>query len=379
MLPSAGWLGLSYFTYFFSFGIFLPFWSLWLQGEGISPESIGLLLGAGMIARFLGSLFIAPAVKKTSQLITALRLIALLALICSIAFSFGTAWAWLLVVMAGFSLFYGPLIPLTDALAATWQRQVGLDYGKVRLWGSMAFVIGSAVTGEVVNAFGHKAIMYCLWAGLAAMLVGMLLRPRHMPQDAPKDSAVQDTTPWKILLKEAPVWRFLLCAALLQGAHAGYYGFSTIYWQEAGYSASVVGYLWSLGVVAEVIVFALSKRLFRRMSVSQLLLLSCFCAVIRWILMGSTTALPWLILIQILHAGSFTVCHLAAMRFISARQGGDVIRLQAVYSALGMGGSVAIMTMLSGFLFEHYQGGMFYAMALVVLPVIFFRPKVTSH
>lgn len=64
MLPSAGWLGLSYFTYFFSFGIFLPFWSLWLQGEGISPESIGLLLGAGMIARFLGSLFIAPAVKK---------------------------------------------------------------------------------------------------------------------------------------------------------------------------------------------------------------------------------------------------------------------------------------------------------------------------
>lgn len=110
--------------------------------------------------------------------------------------------------MAGFSLFYGPLIPLTDALAATWQRQVGLDYGKVRLWGSMAFVIGSAVTGEVVNAFGHKAIMYCLWAGLAAMLVGMLLRPRHMPQDAPKDSAVQETTPWKILLKEAPVWRF---------------------------------------------------------------------------------------------------------------------------------------------------------------------------
>lgn len=177
--------------------------------------------------------------------------------------------------MAGFSLFYGPLIPLTDALAATWQRQVGLDYGKVRLWGSMAFVIGSAVTGEVVNAFGHKAIMYCLWAGLAAMLVGMLLRPRHMPQDAPKIARCRKPHRGNFIKRSAGM-AFLLCAALLQGAHAGYYGFSTIYWQEAGYSASVVGYLWSLGVVAEVIVFALSKRLFRRMSVSQLLLLSCF-------------------------------------------------------------------------------------------------------
>lgn len=120
---------------------------------------------------------------------------------------------------------------------------------------------------------------------------------------------------------------------MLQGAHAAYYGFSAIYWQEAGYSASAVGYLWSLGVVAEVVIFALSKKVFRRFSARDLLLLSAVCGLIRWTLMGWTTALPWLIVAQILHCGTFTVCHLAAMRYIAARQGSEVIRLQAVYSA----------------------------------------------
>lgn len=65
-------------------------------------------------------------------------------------------------------------------------------------------------------------------------------------------------------------------------AHAAYYGFSAIYWQSAGYSASAVGYLWSLGVVAEVIIFALSHKLFRRFSARDLLLLSAVCGVVRW-------------------------------------------------------------------------------------------------
>ncbi|GAB7259704.1 hypothetical protein DaDZ19_13700 [Dickeya ananatis] len=111
-----------------------------------------------------------------------------------------------------------------------------------------------------------------------------------------------------------------------------------IYWQQAGYSAAVIGYLWSLGVVAEIVVFALSQRLFGHWSASGLLILSALCSVVRWSLMGATVSLPWLIVMQILHCGTFTVCHLAAMRFISSRHDADVLRLQAAYSALGTGG-----------------------------------------
>ena len=157
VLQSTRWLALGYFTYFFSYGIFLPFWSVWLKGIGLTPETIGLLLGAGLVARFLGSLLIAPRVSDPSRLISALRVLALLTLLFAVAFWAGAHVAWLMLVMIGFNLFFSPLVPLTDALANTWQKQFPLDYGKVRLWGSVAFVIGSALTGKLVSMFDYRA------------------------------------------------------------------------------------------------------------------------------------------------------------------------------------------------------------------------------
>ncbi|HHQ6625218.1 MULTISPECIES: 3-phenylpropionate MFS transporter [Serratia] len=377
VLQSTRWLALSYFTYFFSYGIYLPFWSVWLKGEGIPPETIGILLGAGLVARFLGSLLIAPRVKDPSYLITALRLLALLSLAFAVGFCFGNGWAWLMLVIAGFNLFFSPLVPLTDALAATWQRQITLDYGRVRLWGSLAFVIGSALTGKLVSVWGHNAILISLLVSILAMLVGMLLKPSVLPQGESR-AQNEPSRSWRELLSEGPVWRFLLCVTLLQGAHAGYYSFASIYWEEAGYSAATIGYLWSLGVVAEVVIFASSNFLFRRWNARNLLLLSAVCGLLRWGLMATTTEIGWLLLVQVLHCGTFTVCHLAAMRFIAARQGAEVIRLQAVYSALAMGGGIAVMTVVAGFLFEHYQGGVFWVMVAVVVPALFIRPPAVA-
>lgn len=373
-IASARWLGLSYFTYFFCYGIYLPFWSVWLQGSGLDAEKIGLLLGCGMIARFAGSLLIASQVKNPAQLIVALRLLALLTALFALGFWFGGQWLWLLLVMVGFNLFFSPLVPLSDALAATWTRQIGLAYGPVRLWGSLAFVISSALTGMLVSAWSYQAVLLLLSLGVVAMLSGMLLPPQTRPQGEARQGASGGWAAWRDLLREKRVWRFMICVTLLQGAHAAYYSFSAIWWQQAGYSASVVGYLWSLGVVAEIVVFALSNRLFRRWSARDLLLLSGICALLRWTLLGATTALPLLVVAQILHCGSFTICHLAAMRFIAARKGTEVIRLQSLYSALAMGGGIAVMTMICGVLFAHLQGHLFWVMALVALPALFLRP-----
>lgn len=375
VLQSTRWLALGYFTYFFSYGIFLPFWSVWLEGLGLTPETIGLLLGTGLVARFLGSLLIAPRVSDPSRLIPALRVLALLTLVFALAFWAGTHVAWLMVVMIGFNFFFSPLVPLTDALANTWQKQIPLDYGRVRLWGSIAFVIGSALTGKLVSLYDYRVILALLTLGVASMLLGMMLRPAIQPQGVSRHQESTGWSSWLALISQN--WRFLVCVCLLQGAHAAYYGFSAIYWQSAGYSASAVGYLWSLGVVAEVIIFALSNKLFRRFSTRDLLLLSAVCGLIRWGMMGWTTALPWLIVAQILHCGTFTVCHLAGMRYIAARHGSEVIRLQAVYSAVAMGGSIAIMTIFAGYLYQHLAGGVFWVMALLALPAMVLRPKIT--
>lgn len=374
-ITSARWLGLSYFTYFFCYGIYLPFWGVWLKGAGLDAGKIGVLLGCGMVARFVGSLLIASQVRNPSQLILALRLLALMTCLFALGFWLGSQWLWLLLVMIGFNLFFSPLVPLSDALAATWTRQIGLAYGPVRLWGSLAFVISSALTGLLVSAWSEHAILLLLSIGVLTMFAGMLLPPRTMPQGEARQVERGGWEAWRDLLRENAVWRFMVCVTLLQGAHAAYYGFSAIWWQESGYSASLVGYLWSLGVVAEIVVFAFSHRLFSRWGARDLLLLSGVCAVIRWGLLGATTGLPWLVLAQILHCGSFTVCHLAAMRFIAARQGADVIRLQSLYSALAMGGGIAVMTMICGVLFTHLHGHLFWVMALVALPALFLRPR----
>lgn len=408
VVPSTFWLGLGYFTYFFSYGIFLPFWSVWLKGEGIDASMIGILLGVGMVARFVGSLVISPTVKNPAKLINALRLLSLLALLFAIGFVFGSHWAWLFFIMVGFNLFFSPLVPLSDALAGTWQKQFTFDYGKVRVWGSIAFVISSSLAGILMSANGinfsisslyfgwnisfdrlnnwighelfgtHHIILAFLLFSVTAMLLGMMLKPSIMPVGKIKD-ANPNAVSFKELLSEKSVWRFLLCVTLLQAAHAGYYSFGSIYWEQAGYSSSTIGYLWSLGVVAEVVVFTFSKQLFRRWSARNLLLLSGICGVVRWGLMGTSTELPVLIIIQILHCGTFTVCHLAAMRFIGARKENEIIRLQATYSALAMGGGIAVMSMVAGFMYEQIGSGIFGVMALVVLPALFLRPKVEAH
>lgn len=87
-----------------------------------------------------------------------------------------------MLVMIGFNLFFSPLVPLTDALANTWQKQFPLDYGKVRLWGSVAFVIGSALTGKLVSMFDYRVILALLTLGVASMLLGFLIRPTIQPQ-----------------------------------------------------------------------------------------------------------------------------------------------------------------------------------------------------
>ncbi len=121
-------------------------------------------------------MLIAPRVSDPSRLISALRILALLTLVFALAFWAGTNVAWLMVVMVGFNLFFSPLVPLTDALANTWQKQITMDYGRVRLWVSVAFVIGSALTGKLVSLFDYRVILVLLSLGVASMLLGMMIR-----------------------------------------------------------------------------------------------------------------------------------------------------------------------------------------------------------
>ena len=155
-----------------------------------------------------------------------MRILAL-TLVFAACFWVSHQFARLMVVMVGFNLFFSPLVPLTDA-RRTPQKQITMDYGRVRLWGSIAFVIGSALVGKLVSLYDYRAILALLTLGIASMLLGMLLRPSVMPQG---ESRHQESAGWPARRSlVAQSWRFGLRLSA-SGAHAAYYGFSAIYWQ----------------------------------------------------------------------------------------------------------------------------------------------------
>ncbi len=140
------------------------------------------------------------------MLIKAVRILALLTLVFVACFWVSHQFAWLMVVMVGFNLFFSPLVPLTDALANTWQKQITMDYGRVRLWGSIAFVIGSALVGKLVSIYDYRAILALLSIGIASMLLGMLLRPSVMPQGKSRHQESAGWPAWRSLVAQS--WRF---------------------------------------------------------------------------------------------------------------------------------------------------------------------------
>jgi PPP family 3-phenylpropionic acid transporter len=262
-------------------------------------------------------------------------------------------------------------VPLSDAMANYYARLKMLDYGRTRLWGSIAFIAGSTVVGFLVAKFGSDMIIYTALAGVFASLLFSLRRTTPMPVTTEEEHAERPKL--SELLRELSVVKFLVLVALIQGSHAAYYSFSSIYWKEAGYSEDIIGYLWSLGVVAEVAVFAFSKRLFSGWTLRTLFVVASLGVVARWGLTASTTALVALVMIQLLHGVTFAMAHIAAIQYIQNSEQRKMVALQALYNAIPLGAFIALMTALSGWGYENWGANVFWAMAAMGVLALFIR------
>ncbi|UBO74944.1 3-phenylpropionate MFS transporter [Aeromonas rivuli] len=372
-MPAFSWLALFFGAFYFVYGAYLPFWSLWLEGIGVSAEAIGMLLGAGMAIRFAGNLMVMGRIKGAAQLLPVTRLLCLLSLLAFLGFYVSHQLWWLVALTLVANFIYPTLMPMGEALATRMVLQTQLDYGKVRLCGSAAFILASTLVGVLITDWGSQWVLHIMVLGLGIMLLLSWLPLRPAPQDVQGERAhasLRDT------LKSAPVRRFLLVTALLQGSHAAYYGFSAIHWKAAGYSGSTIGYLWALGVVAEIAMFAADKRYFSRFGAQRLFLIGAIGCLLRWSLLGASTEFGVLLFAQLLHGVSFCISHLGAVRFMTKDLAPEqLIPTQALYAALSLGITVATLMTLSGLLFEPLGGGIFFIMALVVLPVFVLRLK----
>ena len=296
-------------------GIHVMFFTVWLKSVGFDPHATGLLLASMNVIRVVTG----PLLGVASDAFHARRLfmIGLMAIACACYAGYAAfegavfVIAFSLIASAAFSAI-GPLI---EGITVSTATSRGFDYGRVRLWGSAAFVVMNFAGGAAVAVYGIDAFLPILIGSAAFAVLGGFVLPRDERPEVRAGVRSVGRDAWQ--LARQPLFVLLVCAAgIAQASHTFYYGFGTLNWQTLGYSADLIGALWALGVIAEIALLMFSARVVRRVGVANLMMLGAAAGIVRWTLLALSPALWVVLLAQLLHAGTFCAVHLGTMHFI---------------------------------------------------------------
>jgi MFS transporter, PPP family, 3-phenylpropionic acid transporter len=354
-------LALFYGTVFGLFGPQLPFFPVWLKAVGIDASWIGIITAVPAVTRFTILPFVTGLVEKHHSLRGAL-----------VATAFLTALGFLVVgtlhqplpvfvVFAATACVWTPMVPLTDAYALRGVARYGLSYGPLRLWGSAAFVVGALGCGLLVDVIAAKQLIWVI-AGVAGL--GALVSLGLQPLDPPK-TARSALTGAGALLRDPGFLAIIAASALIQGSHAAYYTFASIAWQSSGLGGLTIAGLWVLGVLAEIVVFALSPRF--TLSPAVLVMIGGLSAVARWLITAQEPSVAVLAVVQTAHGLSYGLTQVGTMGLLVRRVPGHVMaRGQGYLSACG-GIVTSSASILSGAIYARYGQGVYYMMAAMAL------------
>lgn len=374
---SAARLSLLYAILFFELGVNLPFFPLWLQAQSLDSDAIGVILATPLLIRVVANPAVGALADRSGRIATALTLCAMLVAagtgLLTVARGF---WPILLVVIA-IALAQGPLIALADAM--TLGRLAGaprseLAYGRIRLWGSLGFAVANLATGWSLEWFSTDAIIALLLVSAILTAVAAASCVTATP-NRPRDDAQSAAWPAHPQLLACTI----AGAALVQASHAAFYGFGTLHWQAAGTSGAAMGGLWALGVLSEVVVFScLGYRMNGAASAAGLLVASAATAILRWGAMSRDPDLSTLMCLQVTQGLTFGATHLASIFLLTRLAPGSMQARAQAWLAGGWAGVMAVLTTLSGRLYESWGEQIYLVMAavaavglLLLLPVAF--------
>lgn len=364
-------LGFLYAALFLVVGCYLPYLPVWLDWRNLDADQIAVILAAPLFTRILFTPVISFAADRLGG-----RRTFLIALAWGSLLSFLLLWAadgfWqMLLASVVLAINWTTIMPLIETVAVTGIRTGALDYGRVRLWGSLSFIVASLGSGLVIGKIGPEVVLPLLVAGTVLMVIAAHLLPRKLAgQGSSAPSVLRGLKLEDAFgLVRAPLFLlFLLAASLIQASHALYYSFGTLNWRAQGIPDGVIGMLWSVGVVAEVALFAVSGRVIAISGTARLLMLAGLAASLRWGVMAIDPPLWATALLQTLHAMSFGAAHLAAIHFLTHAVPEDrAATAQGVYAAIVAGLVLGAVTVTSGPLYRTFAGGAYAAMAVLAL------------
>jgi PPP family 3-phenylpropionic acid transporter len=363
LLPVPARLALFYGGIFATIGVLLPFWPLWLASRGLGPAEIGVLAALPVWVKVAANPLVAGLADRLGERRRPMVVLALGALAGYGLFALADGFWPLFAISLLCGCFFMPLMPLAESLTLIESHARGFDYGRVRLWGSLAFIAASALAGRLLVGRPEELILWLVLGALALTLLAAVLLPdRRVPTSAVRPGGLGR------LLRSPVFLVFLASTGLIQASHAVLYGFGTLHWRAQGLSGGTIGWLWAIGVVAEILLFAGGAAAVRRLGPVGLIGLAAAAGVVRWTTTGLSAALPVLVVAQMLHALTFGAAHLGAMHFIARAVPAEIsASAQSLYSALAMGAVAGIALMSSGALFGAVGASAFHAMAILAL------------
>lgn len=349
-----------YFVYFAFVGAFAPYWSLYLKSLEFSAFQIGVLMSLLQVARIFAPNLWGWLADHSGRGVRLVQVAAGMSLLTYLGVFTGTSFSWMFAVMALMSFFWSASLPLMEAITLGHLGEGSSGYGRIRLWGSIGFILSVIILGYVLDFAPIRAL---LWVVLGLM-VGVFLFTRWIPE--PHTAQHHDQhPPVREILCRPEVVSFLSATFLMAAAHGVYYTFYSIYLVDHGYSKGAVGWLWSVGVLFEIGVFLLMPRLTARFGLRRILLASFLLAALRFLLIGY--GVEWLALVivaQTLHAASFGSYHAACVavvhRFFRGRNNS---RGQAIYTSVSYGLGGTIGGLWSGALWEPAGASLTFAVS----------------
>lgn len=332
-----------YFFYFALLGATAPFLALYFDHLGFSAARIGELIAIPMLMRCIAPNIWGWLGDYSGRRLAIVRFGAFCTLLCFAGIFISQSYAWLALIMALHAFFWHAVLPQFEVITFAHLKEQAARYSQIRLWGSIGFIVAVVGLGKLFEWLSLDAYPWALILIMGGIVLSSWWVPNAQPQMRPN---TPEQGGFLRQLRRPGILAFYLSVALMQLSNGPYYTFLSLHLEALGYSRGVIGQLWALGVLAEIVLFMFMVRLLARYSLRSVLLASFLITAVRWLLLGSLAGyLPVLLVAQLMHAATFGAFHAAAMHFVQRsfadRQQGQG---QALYAALaGVGGALGAL------------------------------------
>ena len=335
-----------YATYFGTFAVVVSFLGPYLRSQGLSPVAIGIITAAVPLGKILWAPLVGAAVDRGRWFPGILSMHLVVGIGAAAALPVLTGFTSILLAMMLIGFAHGAVLPLVEA--AVLDRVPPGTYGRLRLWGSVGFIVAALTVSVVVTS---SIVRFP--AALAVALA--LIVPTCWPLETtarPEPSAGSGRSKLP-----AVTWFVLFVLTAHQIGHGPYYAFLSVHLTESGYAATLIGGLWALGTAAEIATFWLAGPLERSLGLQRMLTVALLITPLRWLLLALPPNLPALFVAQLLHAITYGLAHLAAIQLVQRQVPADATRwAQALYSGLTFGVGLLVGQSLAGPLYGSFGG-----------------------